>query len=324
MKKVLRNLSIEERKVYYNTICYTLFHCISSFIIEILLDYYKISLYSITSHTGSLMCILSLIKIILSIKGDKNKREKVLDTINLKKVMFISLLYALNFFFMIFSMKYSRISTFYIILRMATFFKLFFLYIIYNEYPQSFQIYSGIIITCCIVLMYFFPYSQETFIGLAFCLSFSFNYAIIILYHWNISKVKSEVVSFFMGLVLSSIGGFLMIVNGDDLENFSFSIWIYIIILSFLNFHIVYFQAKTLVLKIVSQLIPFKFISVFFSFVLSIFILKERITLFEFLLSIVIFITMYIYSKKIKETTLAESNHNGSCQNSINTHIENK
>lgn len=324
MKKVLRNLSIEERKIYYNTICYTLFHCFSSFIIEILLDSYKISLNSITAQTGSLMCILSLIKIILSIRGDKNKREKIFNTTNINKIMLISLLYALNFIFMISSMKYSRMSTFYIILRLATFIKLFFLYIIYNEYPQTFQIFSGIIVTCCIFLMYCLSYSQETIKGLAYCFSFSFNYAIIILYHWNISKIKSEVVSFFMGLILSSVGGFLMIVSGDDLQNFSLSIWIYIIILSFLNFHIVYFQTKTLVLKIVSQLIPFKFTSVFFSFFLGFFFLKERITMFEFILSIVVFITMYSYSKKMKEIMYVDSNHNGSCQNSINSNNENK
>lgn len=314
MKKFLRNLSIEERKFYYNVLCYTAFHCISSLLVEILLDHYEISVFSITAETGSIICMLSLIKIVLSVRRDKAKRDITLDTSNIQSVMLISFLYAINFILMIFSMKYSKMSTFYIILRLTTFINLFIMYIIYKEKIHSFQVILGGVVLICITLMFLTPYSSETFKGLFFCLSFTINYTIIIIYNRNLEKTKSEVISFFQGLFLALIGGLMMIIGGDNLVNFTFRIWILIIMLSFINYHLIYFQSRTLILNLVNQLLPFKFVSVFFSLCLGIFILKEKITVIEFILTIAIFITLIIYASKIKKLT--SLNKNGSAVNS--------
>ena len=308
MKKFLRNLSIEERKIYYNVIFYSIFHSISSLIIKILIEYYKIGFLSITAETGSIICMISMVKILLFIKRDKQSREKLLNTTNLKIVIGISFLYAFNFILMVLSIKYSKMSTFYIILRLSTFIKLFFLYMIYNEKIYSFQLISGGIVLLCISFIN--SLSLDSFTGLLFCLSFTVNYSFILIYSRNIDRTKSEIISFFQGLYLALIGGFLMIVSGDNLLNFTFRIWIYIIILSFLNYHVIYFESKTLILGIVNQMLPFKFLSIFFSFFCGFFIVKEKVSVLEVIFTIVIFITIGIYSSKFKEIT--SCNKNGS------------
>jgi drug/metabolite transporter (DMT)-like permease len=170
--------------------------------------------------------------------------------------------------------------------------------------------------------MYFTSFSSETYTGLSFCLGFSTNYAIIIIINRNLQKLKSEVISFFLGMFLALFGGFLMIVNGEDISNITFKIWGFLLILGFLNYHIVYFQFKTLVLKVVSQLIPIKFISVYFSFFLSFFLLREKISILEFVLSVVIFVTMCFYSRRMRE--LKMMNKNGSAQVHLTPQFDNK
>lgn len=270
MKAFIRSLNIEERKCYTYMVFYTFFQCLSVLLIKIMSQTFKIGLLTLITERGCIISLICSVRIIISIRNNKAKIEEIVERKKFKHVILRGFVNCLMYTFVLFSIYYSSLTSYFTIIKISYFLSLFISKYILKEKIQNYQYmgfffdFIGII---CIMLAIF---SQENFKGILLNLIVLILYSFIPIINKNCPGSNIDILIFFMAIFSAAFGCYLMVVFSDQVFELKFGHWLMIIVCSVFCYYEMFFLIKTIkIINSIDRLVPLALIPLLFSFLID-------------------------------------------------------
>jgi drug/metabolite transporter (DMT)-like permease len=320
MKAFIRTLKLDDRKTLTYSISFTIFEFLICQIIKILTET-KLQVYTIVCETGSVISIISLIKIIITLKNNKRKKDQILNLSEYSLIFLKSFMNSVGFCFLVSAVAFSSISTILVIKRQSSFFTFFLAQYIYRDELEDFQLIGcllDILALGFIKLPAIIGFEEsDTVLGIICGFVYMWIFSVKKIFQKKMKKINLDLYMFFTGVFLSIFGGFGLIFSSSEIESISFFKWALIILLSIFLYYSNIFNAKTKTKNWFNLhcLFIFKIASIFLSLIIGI-LFSEHIIHFHHIIgySVLLFNT-YFYTtkviakaKEIRDTSMFEDN----------------
>jgi drug/metabolite transporter (DMT)-like permease len=320
MKAFIRTLKLDDRKTLTYSISYTIFKFFICHIIKILIET-NLQVFTIVCETGSVISIISLIKMIITLKNNKRKKEQILNLSKYALIMLKSFINSLGFSFLVSAVAFSSISTILIIKRQATFFTLFMAQYINKDEMEDFQMIGSFLDLIALVFIISPAIlgleESDSTIGILCGFVFMWIFSVKNILHKKIDKINLDLYMFFTGVYLSIFGGFGLIFTSSEIEHISFFKWCLIIILSVFLYYSNIFNLKTKRKNWfnLNCIFIFKTVSIFLSLIIEVLFFNPIIHLHHIIgYSLLLFNTFFYTTRVIakakepRDTSIFEDN----------------
>lgn len=294
MKAFIRKLSINERKGYMNSIIYSMFCGFHILITKIILHRLKIHYLTLLCLSGSLLILMSFYRIFRSIKKLKATKD------NENPINFLEGIYSfLSYSLLIAALKYTSLTNVILISKVFPFIIMFNRYISESKSIPSYHLYCFLVYIFCFVMIFIPLLGTPHAPGIFLCI-ISIIFKFISNKYWSKAKgINVDLLVLSIGFYSAYIGGILMVIIYNKMENIGKLLWLLIILNAFTTYLMKIFFNKLIKNNSNHQkLLILNIIILIFAIPIDYFFLDERFN-YYYLCVIFLFIDVFYFYKKV-------------------------